>query len=118
MAKTMMFNPYTGTPRHPSDIASDPAGLLILDDGEPLRAAPPQAQQAAPHPDTQDAERYRWLRDEADYMRVPEGSPQVCLTDEWGNLVSIQPWAYPRGGTLDAAIDKARGIGASSGSAA
>ena len=54
-----------------------------------------------------DAERYRWLRDKADYMRVPEGSPQVCLTDEWGNLVSIQPWAYPRGETLDTAVDAA-----------
>lgn len=35
-----MFNPYTGTPRHPSDIASDPEGLLILEPGAPLRAAP------------------------------------------------------------------------------
>lgn len=37
--KTVMFNPYTGTPRHPSDIASDPSGLLILEPGAPLRAA-------------------------------------------------------------------------------
>lgn len=37
--KTVMFNPYTGTPRHPSDIASDPEGLLILEPGAPLRAA-------------------------------------------------------------------------------
>jgi hypothetical protein len=29
MTKTVMFNPYTGTPRHPSDIASDPSGLLM-----------------------------------------------------------------------------------------
>jgi hypothetical protein len=55
----------------------------------------------------EDAERYRWLRDEADYMQVPEGSPQVCLTDEWGNLISLLPSAYPRGATLDAAIDAA-----------
>lgn len=33
--KTVMFNPYTGTPRHPSDIASDPSGLLILEPGAP-----------------------------------------------------------------------------------
>lgn len=41
MTKTVMFNPYTGTPRHPSDIASDPEGLLILEPGAPLRAAAP-----------------------------------------------------------------------------
>lgn len=35
-----MFNPYTGTPRHPSDIASDPEGVLILEPGEPIKAAP------------------------------------------------------------------------------
>lgn len=29
--KTFLFNPYTGTPRHPSDIASDPEGILIVD---------------------------------------------------------------------------------------
>lgn len=54
-----------------------------------------------------DAARYRWLRDKADYMRTPEGSPQVCLTDEWGNIVSVQRSAYPQGETLDAAIDAA-----------
>ena len=47
--KTVMFNPYTGTPRHPSDIASDPSGLLILEPGAPLRAAAAApAQQAEP----------------------------------------------------------------------
>lgn len=39
MAKVFLFNPYTGTPRHPSDIASDPEGLAIVDETEPLRAA-------------------------------------------------------------------------------
>ena len=37
--KTMLFNPYTGTPRHPSDIASDPSGILMLDHDEPIYAA-------------------------------------------------------------------------------
>lgn len=37
--KTMLFNPYTGTPRHPDDIKSDPQGLLIAEPGEPLRPA-------------------------------------------------------------------------------
>ena len=36
---TILFNPFTGQPRHPSDIASDPKGLLIWDGEEPLRAA-------------------------------------------------------------------------------
>ena len=39
--KTLMFNPYTGTPRHPSDIASDPEGLLIVEDlAAPIMVAP------------------------------------------------------------------------------
>lgn len=43
MTKVFMFNPYTGTPRHPSDIASDPEGLLILEPGAPVQpTAPPQ----------------------------------------------------------------------------
>lgn len=37
---TMLFNPYTGAPRHPSDIQSDPAGILLLDPDEPMRASP------------------------------------------------------------------------------
>lgn len=36
-----MFDPYTGTPRHPSDIASDPEGLLIVEGiAAPIFAAP------------------------------------------------------------------------------
>lgn len=38
-----MFNPYTGRPRHPSDIAGDPEGLLIVEPGAPLRSAEIQA---------------------------------------------------------------------------
>lgn len=37
--KTMLFNPYTGAPRHPDDIKSDPQGLLITEPDEPMRAA-------------------------------------------------------------------------------
>jgi hypothetical protein len=37
----VMFCPYTGKPRHPSDIASDPEGLLIVEDiAAPILAAP------------------------------------------------------------------------------
>lgn len=45
--RTMLFNPYTGRPRDPRDIASDPAGVLMVDPDEPLKAAP-QAQLAEP----------------------------------------------------------------------
>ena len=34
----LMFNPYIGTPRHPSDIASDPHGILLLDPRSGQRA--------------------------------------------------------------------------------
>lgn len=44
--KTMLFNPYSGLPRHPSDIASDPAGVLMVDPDEPLLAAPKVTQPA------------------------------------------------------------------------
>lgn len=42
MSKTMLFNPYTGRPRDPRDIQSDPAGILMLDPDEPILAAAPQ----------------------------------------------------------------------------
>lgn len=45
---TMLFNPFTGKPRDPRDIASDPRGILVWDGEEPLRAAtPPKAEQQA-----------------------------------------------------------------------
>ena len=34
----MLFCPFTGKPRHPSDIQSDPKGILVWDGEEPLRA--------------------------------------------------------------------------------
>lgn len=38
---TLMFDPYTGQPRHPTDIASDPHGVLIQDpERKPQAAAP------------------------------------------------------------------------------
>lgn len=41
MTSTMLFNPFTGKPRDPRDIASDPAGTLVIDPDEPLIAAAP-----------------------------------------------------------------------------
>ena len=37
----LMFNPYSGTPRHPSDIQSDPHAILLLDPDQALRALKP-----------------------------------------------------------------------------
>ena len=38
-----LFDPWTGARRHASDVGSDLHGLLIVPDGEPLRAAPEPA---------------------------------------------------------------------------
>jgi len=37
--RRLMFNPFTGKPRRPEDIRSDPAGALIHDPEEPLLMA-------------------------------------------------------------------------------
>jgi hypothetical protein len=37
----LAFCPYTGRPRHPSDIASDPHGILILVPDQPIRGMKP-----------------------------------------------------------------------------
>jgi hypothetical protein len=37
----LAFCPYTGKPRHPSDIASDPHGILILVPDQPPRGEKP-----------------------------------------------------------------------------
>ena len=50
---TILFNPFTGAPRHPSDIASDPKGLLIWDGEEPLRAAQAAQPERAPLSDAE-----------------------------------------------------------------
>jgi hypothetical protein len=39
---TILFNPFTGKPRHPADIASDPKGMLVWDGEQPLRACTPR----------------------------------------------------------------------------
>lgn len=38
--KTMLFNPYTGKPRDPLDISSDPEGVMVVEPDAPLVAAP------------------------------------------------------------------------------
>jgi hypothetical protein len=43
----MLFNPFTGKPRRPEDIESDPRGVLIWDGEEPLKAAAVSADLAA-----------------------------------------------------------------------
>lgn len=36
----MLVNPYTGEPRDPRDVESDPFGILVIDPFKPLLAAP------------------------------------------------------------------------------
>lgn len=52
-----------------------------------------------------DAERYRWLREKANFTR--EDAPQVVITDWSGMIVSVSPSAYPQLEKLDQAIDAA-----------
>lgn len=42
----MLFNPYSGRPRDPRDIRSDPEGILIMDPDEVWYSAPKRE----PHP--------------------------------------------------------------------
>ena len=58
--KTMLFNPYTGKPRDPRDIASDPAGVLMPDPDEPLLATRASSSAQAVGAD---AARYRYIVD-------------------------------------------------------
>ena len=36
----LLTNPYTGQPRDYRDVETDPAGVLIVEPGAPLKAAP------------------------------------------------------------------------------
>lgn len=56
-----------------------------------------------------DAERYRWLRDKANWTK--ENAPQVVITDWAGRPISISPSTYPHGEVLDKAIDLAMSSG-------
>lgn len=67
--KTMMFNPYTGRPRDPRDIASDPAGVLMLDPDEPQRAASPPVASTALAPEL-GPDGKEWAKTEAGYAHV------------------------------------------------
>jgi len=72
--RTMPFNPYTGKPRHPADIASDPEGKLMVDPDMPLLAA---------SDDRRDAERYRFAQAELcigsfdKYSQFDEWTPEM-----------------------------------------
>ena len=98
---TILFNPFTGRPRHPSDIASDPKGLLIWDGEEPLRAVQPS------QADAQDAARYRWLRLNTNYedrgtFRAPNGDLVSPMSRRWYHQTTDLA-----SDTLDSAIDAA-----------
>jgi hypothetical protein len=79
MAKTMLFNPYTGRPRDPRDIQSDPEGILVLDPDEPLRAYAPPAADAVSEAMVEAAARAFWGAD-IDYMFNPRDAENVRKT--------------------------------------
>lgn len=151
MTRTFQFNPYTGKPRHPSDIKSDPEGILILEPGAPLMAAVPAVQPvmagtvepvvvcyqnphnsnsfskffydmpgaiplgrilAAPvapvtERDTQDGQRYRWIRDNAkreftSHFHTPDDdSSSECQFHHTTTFIG------PRSEVFDAMVDAA-----------
>lgn len=75
--------------------------------------AQPVAAEADQLDDRKDAERYRWLREEAQYFSIGR-APAVVLCDEHDLLekgkTPCEPdgWGFISGGRLDAAIDAAR----------
>ena len=93
--KTMLFNPYTGLPRHPSDIASDPAGTLMLDPDEPVPAFARWPQEAPMRetpttPTTAISAAVRILRREAAAIRechTPSFDP-----DDWTDAEEAKAW--------------------------
>ena len=54
--KPMLHNPHTGTLRDPRDVASDPAAILCVKPGVPLKAAPITLPVIDPGPDSLERE--------------------------------------------------------------
>lgn len=84
--KTMMFNPYTGRPRDPRDIQSDPAGLLMLDPDEPVRAAARPASTALATELGPDGK--EWAITEAGYAHVGKVSARA------DGFHGLAPWFH------------------------
>ena len=59
----MLFNPFTGTPRHPDDIKSDPDGILVWDGEAQLRAY------KAAQPDCRTCKNLDSCKEDAKWMR-------------------------------------------------
>lgn len=97
-----MNSPEAQAVRHALEYYAAAFGALALTPEVIERAALAATPAPAPHPDTQDAERYRWLM---------ATNPALLLSVAWGK----SPAAYAIGADCDAAIDAARGVGASTG---
>ena len=86
----MLFNPFTGTPRHPDDIKSDPDGILVWDGEAQLRAY------KAAQPDCRTCE----------HKRVDDWGHDLCARSDCTNGDKYQPserlvlWAASKGGAL------------------
>jgi hypothetical protein len=87
---TVLTNPWNGEPRDIRDVESDPTGILMVEPGKPLRAAD------QPDAVLRDAERYRYMRNNASFR--DRNGP---------GLYWYLPRFLPGGGAeqLDAAID-------------
>ena len=81
----MLFNPFTGTPRHPNDIRSDPDGFLLWDGEARLRAA--QAAQPAQMP--------AWLPIESapkDGTVIALANSKITHSGRWSNSRYSGKW--------------------------
>jgi hypothetical protein len=81
----MLFNPYTGRPRDPRDIASDPGGLLIVDPDAPLLAAP-RSDRTKPHLLTPRDWQADSLREANELLGTPEGAAKLVEAKRYGAL--------------------------------
>jgi hypothetical protein len=84
VSKTMLFNPYTGRPRNPLDIQSDPEGILMLDPDEPIHAALAAAPQ----------EPVAWLREDGTAC-ITARTKESLIADGGAAATSMKPYCVP-----------------------
>lgn len=94
--KTMLFNPYTGKPRDPRDIASDPSGLLMVDPDEPILAALPLSGGVQGDAAWQSINSMN-LSDELVWLRKGDAieGPRVAETDDYDRYAFWAPCEPP-----------------------
>lgn len=93
----VVFNPHTGTPRDPRDVASDPQALLCVKPGEPLMAASVTLPVVDPGPDSLERE----------IQAKANKAPRVTPADIEAEIVSEHYFTAEQGAF--AAFDPLRG---------